>query len=730
MKRFRTTTIPPGAPDLLDRLAAALEVPLTLTDEVGAVLDGENAAPNAFLAAGVRGVTVRGLRITRYAPPALNAALDGGGSHDWVVEGNEIDHNAGYGFDPHDDSDNLLIEGNNVHHNGWHGIIVSKRCDHGILRNNVSWNNGLDAADWLVTRLDRISRWASFFGPLKLADGVTPEDVHFGELGYAREAKASYEEFLEARQRGDLPPGVRFQVSLPTPYAVIGIGRFIPEAVPQVLPAYEQAMLKEVERICARIPHRDLAIQWDVCIELVQWDGRWHRKPFPGMDRVFGESFARLGAAVPEQVELGFHLCYGDLDAAWDLAAEVAQEQQHEAASLGMWAFLVTEIMFFGGMFLAYTVYRSVYPGVFAHASNHMDVVLGTVNTAVLIGSSLSVAMAVHAAHGSQRKALLAYLVITIVLGAVFLGIKMTEYRHHFDARLVPGWTRPIVIGRHAYADQYRATDFQVPGPGRLTLRWEASDNSDMREYEVFEFPGPGVAMSMYNLDGSIRDFARASMNYALMRGLPLYLSTKNTILKVYDGRFKDIFQEVFDREFAAKFKEKGMVYEHRLIDDMVAASLKWEGGYVWACKNYDGDVQSDTVAQGFGSLGLMTSVLLTTDGKTVEAEAAHDHALDIEGYYRHVDTLLGVVRGRLVIALPGSVKAVRLAAEGKPRVAWRVFWAIARSGARWRAWYGYFPWEDWRMGRPPLLDEAILPRLERWCGLPPALRRTPWPGQ
>jgi isocitrate dehydrogenase len=190
--------------------------------------------------------------------------------------------------------------------------------------------------------------------------------------------------------------------------------------------------------------------------------------------------------------------------------------------------------------------------------------------------------------------------------------------------RLVPGWTKPIVIGRHAYADQYRATDLQVPGPGRLTIRWEASDGSDSRKYEVFEFPGPGVAMSMYNLDSSIRDFARASMNYALMRRLPLYLSTKNTILKVYDGRFKDIFDQVFEAEFKAAFDKAGLTYEHRLIDDMVAAALKWSGGYVWACKNYDGDVQSDTVAQGFGSLGLMSSVLMTPDGRTLEAEAAH----------------------------------------------------------------------------------------------------------
>jgi isocitrate dehydrogenase len=189
--------------------------------------------------------------------------------------------------------------------------------------------------------------------------------------------------------------------------------------------------------------------------------------------------------------------------------------------------------------------------------------------------------------------------------------------------RLVPGWTQPIVIGRHAYGDQYRATDIKVPGKGRLTLKFEGDDGTVI-EREVFKFPGPGIAMSMYNLDASIRDFARASFNYGLMRKYPVYLSTKNTILKVYDGRFKDIFQEIYDSEFAAKFKAAGITYEHRLIDDMVAAALKWSGGYVWACKNYDGDVQSDTVAQGYGSLGLMTSVLMTPDGKTVEAEAAH----------------------------------------------------------------------------------------------------------
>jgi isocitrate dehydrogenase len=189
--------------------------------------------------------------------------------------------------------------------------------------------------------------------------------------------------------------------------------------------------------------------------------------------------------------------------------------------------------------------------------------------------------------------------------------------------RLVPGWTQPIVVGRHAFGDQYRATDFRFPGPGKLTVKFEG-DNGEVIEHEVFKAPGAGVAMAMYNLDESIRDFARASMNYGLSLGYPVYLSTKNTILKAYDGRFKDIFQDVFDAEFADKFKAAGLTYEHRLIDDMVAAALKWNGGYVWACKNYDGDVQSDTVAQGFGSLGLMTSVLMTPDGKTVEAEAAH----------------------------------------------------------------------------------------------------------
>ncbi|WP_422035442.1 NADP-dependent isocitrate dehydrogenase [Reyranella sp.] len=189
--------------------------------------------------------------------------------------------------------------------------------------------------------------------------------------------------------------------------------------------------------------------------------------------------------------------------------------------------------------------------------------------------------------------------------------------------RLVPGWTHPIVIGRHAFGDQYRATDFVVPGKGKLTVRFEGEDGKVI-EHEVFDFPAGGVAMTMYNLDESIVGFARSSFNYGLMRGWPVFLSTKNTILKRYDGRFKDLFQEVFDTEFADKFKAKNIYYQHRLIDDMVASALKWHGEFVWACKNYDGDVQSDTVAQGFGSLGLMTSVLLTPDGKTVEAEAAH----------------------------------------------------------------------------------------------------------
>ena len=190
--------------------------------------------------------------------------------------------------------------------------------------------------------------------------------------------------------------------------------------------------------------------------------------------------------------------------------------------------------------------------------------------------------------------------------------------------RLVPNWTKPIVIGRHAFGDQYKATDFKVPGPGTLTMTFTPKDGSKPMEFSIFDFPAAGVAMGMYNLDDSIRDFARASMNYGLIRNYPVFLSTKNTILKAYDGRFKDIFAEVFESEFKAKFDAAGITYEHRLIDDMVATSLRWEGGYVWACKNYDGDVQSDTVAQGYGSLGLMTSVLMTPDGKTVESEAAH----------------------------------------------------------------------------------------------------------
>ena len=190
--------------------------------------------------------------------------------------------------------------------------------------------------------------------------------------------------------------------------------------------------------------------------------------------------------------------------------------------------------------------------------------------------------------------------------------------------RLVPGWQRPIVIGRHAFGDQYKATDFLVPSAGKLTMTFQPSDGSEPIQREVFDFPSAGVAMGMYNLDDSIRDFARASLNYGLQRGWPVYLSTKNTILKAYDGRFKDLFQEIFDAEFKDAFAAKGISYEHRLIDDMVAAAMKWSGGFVWACKNYDGDVQSDTVAQGFGSLGLMTSVLMSPDGSVVEAEAAH----------------------------------------------------------------------------------------------------------
>jgi len=190
--------------------------------------------------------------------------------------------------------------------------------------------------------------------------------------------------------------------------------------------------------------------------------------------------------------------------------------------------------------------------------------------------------------------------------------------------KLVPTWTKPIVIGRHAFGDQYKATDFLVPGKGKMEIKWTSEDGKQKKEFEVFNFPGPGVALSMYNLDQSIKDFARACMNYGLQRNWPVYLSTKNTILKAYDGRFKDLFEDVFKKEFFNKFKEANITYEHRLIDDMVACAMKWSGAYIWACKNYDGDVQSDTVAQGFGSLGLMTSVLMSPNGKTVEAEAAH----------------------------------------------------------------------------------------------------------
>ena len=190
--------------------------------------------------------------------------------------------------------------------------------------------------------------------------------------------------------------------------------------------------------------------------------------------------------------------------------------------------------------------------------------------------------------------------------------------------KLVPSWTDPLIIGRHAFGDQYRATDFQVPGKGKLEIKWTSEDGKDEKKYEVFNFPGPGIALSMYNLDKSIEDFARSCFNYGLIKKWPVYLSTKNTILKTYDGRFKDIFQKVFESEFESKFKKNNITYEHRLIDDMVACAMKWSGKYIWACKNYDGDVQSDTVAQGYGSLGLMTSVLLAPDGKTMEAEAAH----------------------------------------------------------------------------------------------------------
>jgi isocitrate dehydrogenase len=199
--------------------------------------------------------------------------------------------------------------------------------------------------------------------------------------------------------------------------------------------------------------------------------------------------------------------------------------------------------------------------------------------------------------------------------------------------RLVPGWTKPIIVGRHAFGDQYKATDVKIPGAGSLTMTFTPADGGEPMELNIFDFPSSGVAMGMYNLDESIREFARASLRYGLNRNYPVYLSTKNTILKAYDGQFKDIFQEVFESEFKADFDAAGLTYEHRLIDDMVASALKWEGGYVWACKNYDGDVQSDTVAQGFGSLGLMTSVLMTPDGKTVEAEAAHG---TVTRHYRH----------------------------------------------------------------------------------------------
>ena len=190
--------------------------------------------------------------------------------------------------------------------------------------------------------------------------------------------------------------------------------------------------------------------------------------------------------------------------------------------------------------------------------------------------------------------------------------------------KLVPGWTNPIVIGRHAFGDQYRATDFKVPGKGKLEIKWTSEDGKEKKKFEVFNFGGPGVALAMYNLDQSIKDFARACMNYGLNRKWPVYLSTKNTILKSYDGRFKDLFQEVYEKEFEKEFKEKKISYEHRLIDDMVACAMKWNGNYIWACKNYDGDVQSDTIAQGFGSLGLMTSILMSPDGKIIESEAAH----------------------------------------------------------------------------------------------------------
>ena len=190
--------------------------------------------------------------------------------------------------------------------------------------------------------------------------------------------------------------------------------------------------------------------------------------------------------------------------------------------------------------------------------------------------------------------------------------------------KLVPSWTHPIIIGRHAFGDQYRATDFKVPGKGKLEIKWTSENGKDEKKYEVYNFPGPGIALSMYNLDKSIEDFARSCLNYGLLKKWPVYLSTKNTILKIYDGRFKEIFQEIFEKEFKKKFENENLTYEHRLIDDMVACAMKWNGNYIWACKNYDGDVQSDTIAQGYGSLGLMTSVLLGSDGKTMESEAAH----------------------------------------------------------------------------------------------------------
>ena len=242
--------------------------------------------------------------------------------------------------------------------------------------------------------------------------------------------------------------------------------------------------------------------------------------------------------------------------------------------------------------------------------------------------------------------------------------------------RLVPGWTQPIVIGRHAYGDQYRATMIRVPGKGRLTLRFEGEDG-EVIDKEVFQFKGAGVAMSMYNLDDSIRDFARASMNYGLNRNYPVYLSTKNTILKIYDGKFKDIFEEVYQNEFKAKFGAAGLTYEHRLIDDMVACAMKWSGGYVWACKNYDGDVQSDTVAQGYGSLGLMTSVLMTPDGQTVEAEAAHgtvtrhyrQHQAGKETSTNSIASIFAWTRGLLHRAKLDDNAALRAFAETLERV-------------------------------------------------------------